>query len=262
MDMKKLIVTVFTIFIFGSSISSSQDTLRKVKNQAFKTSEVLEYRVHYGFLSAGEAKLEVMPELKPMGNRTCYHVVGTGKSVGAFDWFFKVRDNYESYIDTQSLAPWLFIRNVNEGGYKINQQVVFNQYQKTAASQKKTITVPENVQDLVSAFYYARTLDYSKAKEGDTFSFQAYLDDEAFPMSLKFVGRETIKTGLGKFKCLKFHPQLLEGRVFKDKDDMTIWVTDDVNKVVIRAEAEILVGSIKMDLKKYSGLMTSLVEVD
>jgi hypothetical protein len=221
---------------------------------AFGTNEVLDYRVHYGFIDAGKARLEVDPQLRNVGGRTCYRVLGTGRSVGAFDWFFKVRDHYESYIDTETLQPWMFIRKIEEGGYRKNQQVKFDHRRATATSEKKTIRTPEKVQDIISAFYYARTLDLSQAAVGDTFSIQCYLDDETFPMIIKYAGRQKVKTGAGTFRCIVFKPYLLEGRVFKEKEGMTIWVTDDNNRVPVRAEAEILVGSVKMDLVKYSGL--------
>jgi hypothetical protein len=239
---------------FHQSAEAQDNGLRFVNNKAFKAGEVLEYRVHYGFIDAGEARLEIMPEIKHIGPRQAFHVVGTGQSKGAFDWFFKVRDRYESYIDMQSIIPWLFVRRVQEGNYKKNQDVSFNHGKKTATSDKMTIPVPENVQDLISSFYYARTLDFSNAKTGDIFAFDAYLDDEIIPMKIKFVGKEKIKTKFGTINCLKFHPQLLEGRVFKDKEDMTLWISDDENKIAIRAQAEVLVGSIKMDLKSFSGL--------
>jgi hypothetical protein len=169
-----------------------------------------------------------------------------------------VRDRYESYIDKSALVPWIFIRRIDEGGYVKNQDVSFNHFNNTATSNKLTIPVPENVQDLVSAFYYARTLDFNHAKIGDVFPINAYLDDEVFAMNIKFVGKEKIKTRFGTFNCIKFRPVVLQGRVFKEEEDMTVWVSDDDNRIIIRAEAKILVGSIKMDLKGYSGLANTL----
>lgn len=243
----------------GQEVEAQPESkLRTLEQKAFRAGEVLEYRMHYGIIDAGEARLEIMPDLKTFGPRTTYHVVATGSSTGAFDWFFKVRDRYESYIDTHSIVPWLFVRRVNEGGYKISQDVSFNHAKNTATSNKATIPTPENVQDLVSAFYYSRTLDFTNAQPGDLFAFDAYLDDEVFPMKIKFVGREELRTKHGTIRCIKFHPQLLEGRVFKDKDDMTVWISDDDNKIIIRAQAEILVGSVKMDLKNFSGLANEM----
>lgn len=228
--------------------------IRKINNEAFGTNEILDYRIHYGFVDAGTARLEVDKELKEIGGRKCYRVVGTGKSVGAFDWFFKVRDHYESWIDTEALVPWLFIRRVEEGGYRKKQNVVFNHGKDVAVSEKKTISTPDHVQDLISAFYYARTLDFDNAAVNDTFMINCYLDDETFPMLIKYKGREKLKTKLGTFNCIVFKPYLLEGRVFKEKEGMTVWITDDKNRIPVRAQAEILVGSIKMDLTNYKGL--------
>ena len=257
--MKRISILSFLFYLAVSKSFAQDSTLRTISNEAFSTNEVLEYRVHYGFIDAGEARLEVMPQTATFANRKVYHVVGTGQTKGAFDWFFKVRDRYESYIDSQAILPWYFVRRVDEGGYKINQNVTFNHYKNTAISEKATISVPHHVQDLVSAYYFARTLNFDTAKTGDVYPFSAYLDDEVINMSIKYLGKEKVKTKLGTFNCIKFCPVLLVGRVFKDSDDMTIWVTDDKNRIVVRAEASIIVGSVKMDLKDYSGLANPLL---
>lgn len=255
--MKKLTIVLLTLIGLPLFMAAQTD-LPKVDNRAFGPSEVLKYRVHYGILDAGEAKLEVDPVMKNLGGRMCYRVVGSGNSVGAFDWFFKVRDHYESYIDAEALVPWLFIRKIEEGGYSKKQNVSFNHFKATATSEKKTIKTPGQVQDLISAFYYARTLDFDHAAVGDTFLINCYLDDETFPMVIKYAGKEKIKTKAGTFRCIVFKPYLLEGRVFKEKEGMTVWITDDKNKIPVRAQAEIMVGSIKMDLTSYSGLANPL----
>jgi hypothetical protein len=252
------IYRILAVMLLCSLSLNGQAPLRKVKNQAFKAGELLEYRIHYGFVDAGIARLEVKETLSTINNRKSYHVVGIGETRGAFDWFFKVRDRYETYIDVESLMPWIFIRRVEEGSYSKSQNVTFNHFKNTATSEKVTIPVPEYVQDLVSAFFYARTLDFANASPGAVFPINAYLDDEVFEMNIKYIGKEQIHTKLGTFNCIKFRPLLLEGRVFKEEEDMTVWVTDDRNRIVVRAEANILVGSIKMDLKGYSGLANPL----
>lgn len=252
--MKKLIL-LFILFSFGASgVVPAQKKLRTIKNESFKPGEILKFRIHYGFMDAGEAILEVKSDLKNFGGRDCYHVVGTGSTVGAFDWFFKVRDRYESVVDKDAMLPWMFIRRVNEGGYIINQNVSFNHYKDSAYSEKKTISIPENTQDLISAFYYARTLDFANAKEGDIFPIMGYLDDATIPLNLKFLGREEVKTKKGTFKCVKFRPMLQEGRVFKDQEDMTVWISDDKNRIPVRVQTDILIGSIKMDLVDFDNL--------
>ncbi len=256
MNVKTLFLGLF-ISVISTQVVAAQKTLRTVKNEAFQRGEILKFRIHYGFLDAGEAILEVKQDTRTFAGRDCYHVVGTGRTLGAFDWFFKVRDRYESVIDEHSMIPWLFIRRVDEGGYKINQNVSFNHYKDSATSEKATIAIPENTQDLVSAFYYARTIDFTNAKEGDQFAITGYLDDATIPLNLKFLGREEVKTKKGTFRCIKLRPMLQEGRVFKEQEDMTVWVSDDKNRIPIRVQTNILIGSIKMDLTDYENLLNA-----
>ena len=196
----------------------------------------------------------MLPDKQNFAGRICYHVVGSGQSVGAFDWFFKVRDKYESTIDSQAIIPWYFVRRVNEGGYKINQNVTFNHYSDSVISEKKTIYMPENTQDILSAAYYARTIDFSDAKEGQVFQIQGYIDDQLIPLDIKFAGRENISSKKGTFRCIKFHPMLQKGRVFKESEDMTVWISDDKNHIPVRVQTDILIGSIKMDLVDFQNL--------
>ncbi len=261
--MKRIITIAFLFIGFVAHSSDAQKSLRSVPNQAFKPGEILKFRLHYGIISAGEATLEVKPDGKNVGGRDCYHVVGTGESVGAFNWFFKVRDRYESVIDKTSLVPWMFIRRVDEGGFIINENVSFNHYKNTASSNgtrnKKDISrgidsLPDGIQDMVSAFYYARTIDFGNVKEGDVFPINGLIDNEVVPLNIRFIGRDEVETKKGTFKCLKFRPMLQEGRVFKDNEDMTVWVSDDKNHLPVRVQTDVLVGSIKMDLVDYENL--------
>ena len=256
--MRNRTIILLSVFLFGFQAESNDITvaneLRTITNEAFRPGEVLKFRIHYGIIDAGEATLEVKSDIQNFGGRECYHVVGSGRSVGAFDWFFKVRDRYESVVDKEAIVPWFFIRRVNEGGYIINQNVTFNHYTDSAKSEKATIAIPDNTQDLISSVYYARTLDFSSAQEGDIFPIVGYIDDEVFPLNLKFLGREKVKSKKGTFRCIKLRPMLQEGRVFTDKEDMTIWVSDDKNKIPVRMQTNILVGSIKMDLVDFSNL--------
>jgi hypothetical protein len=265
-----LIITLF----FFSTVAAQNDTaisrsdtsrtvLRTIKNEAFKEGEMLKYRVHYGLISAGEAILEVKSDNQFFASRPTWHIVGTGKTVGMFNWFFEVNDRYETFIDREALVPWLFIRRVDEGGWIIHEDVNFNPLTDSVTSKASrnnkpevvgTYTVPENIQDMVSAAFYARTLDFTNVTEGQIFPIRAFIDNEVFEMNIKFLGREVISTKKGDFRCLKFRPLLQEGRIFKEKEDMTVWVSDDKNKIPIRAQTDILIGSIKMDLVDFSGL--------
>ena len=257
MKIKIILIVVILVGIFAAT-SFAQITLPHYKNVSYKCGEKLTFRVHYGMIDAGECSLEIMPAYEKIGPRDCYHIVGIGKSLGAFNMFFKVIDRYETVIDDEALTPWLFIRRVNEGGYKINQNYSFNPYKHTVNTGKETVVVPDSIQDLLSAFYFARTFDFKNIKEGDFFEVKIYLDEKLYPMGIKFLGREIVSTKLGKFPCLKFSPQLLKGRIFKDQEGMTLWISDDLNHIPIRLETELLIGSIKIDLSGYSGLVNAL----
>jgi hypothetical protein len=238
-----------------------QPEFRTLDYQAFKSGEKLTYRLHYGLVDAGEAVLEVKKSPRKVLDRELYHVVGTGKSLPAFDWFFKVRDRYETYIDKEGVFPWIFIRRIKEGGYSKEQDYVFHQHKKVVDNGKgKKFEVPNHIQDMLSSLYYCRTLDLKSLKEGDIISMQTFLDDEVYDYDIRFVGREEIKIRKGTFKCMKFTPVVQEGRVFKHEDDLQVWITDDENKIPVLAKAKILVGSIKMQLTDYEGLANPIAK--
>jgi hypothetical protein len=237
--------------------------LRKVKNTAFKSGEKLTYKVHYGWMDAGEAVIEIKNSPWTFEGRDAYHVVGTGRSLGAFDWFFKVRDRFESYIDKDGIFPYRFIRDCDEGGYIIKQDYVFHPKKKAMKTHdKKEFATPEFVQDMISAFYYARTLDFSKAKIGDTFTVTTVVDGEIWPLRIKYMGTETIKVRLGKFECMKFVPVVQEGRIFKNENDLNVWITNDKNRIPLLVQSKILVGSIKMEVTDYQGLANPIAKVN
>ena len=236
--------------------------LPSCSNIAFKEGEVLTYRMHYGIINAGMAVLEVKPDLLNINGRKVYHIVGNGYTTGTADWFFKVRDRYETYMDAEGVFPWIFIRRVNEGGFIINQDYSFLQHKnKVDNGAGKTFDSPDMVQDMISSFYYARTLDFQNAKPGDIFTIPMFYDDTNFPLKIKFAGRETINVRAGKFRCLKFVPVVEKGRIFKSEEDLTVWVTDDNNKIPLLAKAKILIGSIKMEVVEYTNLASPISKV-
>lgn len=234
----------------------SQDSLRIVKNTAFQKGEELDYRIHYGFIDAATATIKIENNDKNINGREAMHVVGTGESKGAFNLFFKVRDRYETYIDEKSLCPLMFVRRVDEGGYKINQDMVFDQeYHVVNSNGKSYYNMPAYVQDMLSSFYYARTLNYADEKPGKLDSVVCFVDDQVWSLKIKFVGYETLKSDVGKIRCMVFEPIVQTGRIFKKSEDLKVWISDDKNHIPLRAQASILFGSIKMDLESYSGLI-------
>jgi len=265
--MKTLRIAILTVIVAVVSFSftfqpantvAPAAKLRTVKNTAFKRGEKLKYRIHYGVVDAGTATLEVANDTLMVAKRPTLHVIARGFTNKVWDKVYAVRDKYESYIDEEAIVPWIHYRRVNEGGYKIEHDILFNHFKKKAIINKQQYDTDTNTQDMISALYYARTIDFASAKTGDLFTINTFFDFEKYPLKLKYMGTEVISSSVGKIKCYKFHPVMQKGRVFKTEEDMTVWISADANKIPVRLQTNILVGAIKMDLIEYSGLVTTL----
>lgn len=251
--MKKILLTLL-LTILTTHLSVAQDS------KAFKTGEWFKFKMSYsGFLKAGNATLEVKDDV--IDGKPVYHVVGNGWTTGAVSWFFDVQDLYETYFDKTSGLPYKFIRKIDEGGHTKNIVIDFDQenqkaYINNIKRNKKTVEDTNvNVQDMVSAFYYLRN-NYSTEdiKDGDEVSLNMFFDSENFDFKLKYLGRETLNTKFGKVKCLLFRPLVLAGRVFKEEESLTLWVSADENKMPLRLKADLAVGSLRADLSEFKGL--------
>lgn len=260
--MKKFI-SIFIAVIVWLPLTAGDDFCG-IRNTAFNSGESISFNIFYAvagiYVNAGSATFTT--SLEKVNNVPCYHVIGDGKTNSSYDWIFKVRDRYESYFDTVNLQPMKFIRNVDEGGYKKKENVTFNQQTNTAITNDGVFKVPNCVQDVLSAVYYARNIDFSKYKVGDKIPFSMFLDNENYDLYIRYLGKETIKTKYGKFNSIKFKPLLVKGTIFEGGEKMTVWVSDDPNHVPIRIESPIVVGSIKIDMMQYKNLrypLTSLV---
>jgi hypothetical protein len=236
-----------------------------IRNTAFSAGETTTFKVFYTlgvYIAAGEATFNINQE--NLNNKAVYHITGQGSTYGFYDGFFKVRDKYESYIDTASLQPVKFIRNIYEGGYKKYENVTFNQQTNTAITNNGVFKVPNCVQDVLSAIFYARNIDFNKYKADDRIPFSMFLDNETYNLYIRYLGKETIKTKYGKFRAIKFKPLLIKGTIFEGGEKMTVWVSDDANHLPLRVESPISVGSIKVDMMNYRNLrypLSSLLSV-
>jgi len=251
--MKKIII--FLIF----SLLLSFDTQRE---DAFQTGEWFKFRVHYGLINAGYATLEVQDGV--INNKKVYHVIGKGYSTGMSRFFFKVDDLYESYFDKVTGNPYRYIRKIDEGGYTKNQEGFFNQASDRVLVKdyenktEKTFVTPNNTQDIVSAFYYLRNYPaIDKLKVGESVSIDMFFDEETTKFRLKFIGREELDTKFGVIPTMIFRPIVQSGRVFKEQESLTVWISDDDNKIPVRIQAKLIVGSIKADLDSFKGLKNS-----
>ena len=257
---------IFVLLLVASFPLRAGNDFCAIKNRAFSAGEKLTFKVFYTvaglYVAAGEASFN--NTLETLNNKPVYHIVGDGKTYPFYDGFFKVRDRYESYIDTSTLQPYRFIRNIYEGGYKKYENVTFNKSTNAAITNDGVFKVPACIQDVLSAIYYSRNIDFNKFKPGDKIPFSLFLDKEVFEMYIRYLGKETVKTKYGKFRAIKFKPLLIKGTIFEGGEKMTVWVSDDGNKIPVRIESPISVGSIKVDMISYSNLrypLTSLVNL-
>ena len=246
----KKILALFGLLImtFGSA--------QKLQN--IQSGEVLRYRIHYGLLNAGTASLTTLKTTYK--GQPHFYVKGYGKTTGAVRAFFKVEDHYESFINYQTGLPSYYVRNVQEGGYTQHFQTVFNHQNQTLLLTDKeknttaTLKSVKGIQDMLSAFYYLRSLDDSDLKVGSVKKLNVWIDDEMFPFQLRVVGTENISTKFGKINALKIVPQVISGRVFKDKEGVTLWVSNDRNYVPLLIQAQLAVGSLKASIDSYKNV--------
>ncbi|WP_284462308.1 DUF3108 domain-containing protein [Chryseobacterium sp.] len=247
----KKILTLFAVLIFF--LGSAQ-----IDNIA--DGESISLRIHYGFLNAGTANLTT--------KKTTYkgiphlYVKGTGETTGAVKAFFKVEDLYESFINTETGLPSFYVRNVREGSYRQHLETAFNHDnntliltdKKTPANGSKVIKSVKGVQDMLSCFYYLRSKSSEELKVGTIINMNVWIDDEMFPFQLKVTGIENLKTKFGTISSLKIIPSVKSGRVFKEKEGVTMWVSNDANHIPLLLKAELAVGSLKASIDDYKNV--------
>jgi hypothetical protein len=260
--MKKIFPAIILALLVLSGFAA-KESLRTVPNESFSTGELLKYKVHYGPINAAEAVIDISPNLHRVNNRPTYKATVYGKTTSSFDLFIKIRDTWQSYIDTAAILPQRSFRNIEEGSYRKRETVDFNHYTNTAQVDMKrknkdkkqsTHKIPNGAQDIVSGFYYLRTLDYNRFKPGDKFTITGFFDEEAFDMVVTYQGRETVSTKAGSFRAIKLTPKMPKNKLFKGEDAITVYLSDDKNKVPVMISAEMFVGAVKVDLYEHKNL--------
>ena len=264
--MKKVILSVLLLL----SIAAVAQNNCSVTNKTFKAGEPFTYKIYYNWgalwMAAGEGSFGA--QLTTLSGRSVYHFIGLGTTYTKYDWFYKVRDRYESYADTLTLKPIRFIREAHEGGSYTYDDYVFSQRKNkiySACKRNKNATKFDSINinsctnDVMTAVFYARCLDFSKCKPNDTIPITFVLDGLVYPSYIRYVGIETITDdNLGKVRCIKFRPKLIAGTIFKGGEGMTVWMTDDDNKIPIYVETPIVVGTIKAYLINTIGLRNKM----
>lgn len=251
-----LIFFILSGIIFPQSLQTENKTtgnLRKLENKAFTVGEKLTFDVNYGFVTAGIAVMQI-PNVKRISGRDTYHVVFEVNSVPSFNWMFKVRDRYETYIDKDGIFPWRFEQHIREGNYSRDFAAFFDQRKNIAKTSDGEYEVPDYVHDIVSAFYYARILDYSGFKINDKLHLQNFYKNKVYDLDVKYLGKETVEVPAGKFDCIIVEPLVKEGGLFKHDGNIIIWLSDDELRVPIKVRTKIIIGYVEAVLTNYEGI--------
>lgn len=264
--LKLLIFLAFGFSAFG------QETLSfpPVHHNPIKPGETIEYKVSVGFFTVGKAQITTSPKLYRINGRPCYKMDVRGKTSGALDWVASVDDNWGAYLDTTSFLPFMGYRNIKENSYRKNELTKFDQEkqlvelkvinQKTGEfNESKIFMVMEPVRDVVAGSAYLRTLDYDKFQPGDTISLYGVFEDEIYNFNILYGGKEILKTKLGNIKSFKLIPVMPNNQIFAGENSITIWFSDDQNKIPLKIEANMFVGKAGCEIISYSSLKEDLV---
>ncbi len=258
LKIKYVIVVLIIIIIAPSSFNAqNKNEFRKQPNNAFRKGEILTFDVKYGFVTAGVAKFEI-PDIKKISGREAYHVVFEVNTVPGFDMFYKVRDRYETYLDVEGLFPWRFEQHIREGKYTRDFSAFFDQRKGKAKTSEGQYDIPKYINDIVSAFFYSRTLDFSNLKVGDRIPLKNFYKNKVYDLDVVYHGKETIKVEAGEFNCIIVEPLVQEGGLFKSEGSIMIWLSNDEARIPVRVKTKVIVGAIDADLTGYSGVYGKL----
>ena len=258
MKLIRLYITAAVICMFFFNVSAQKNDMRTIENNAFDVGEKLIFDVKYGFVTAGIAEMSI-PKIKQMSGRDVFQINFTVNTVPTFDPFYKVRDRYVTYMDVEGLFPWRLEQHLREGDYTKDFSAYFDQRKGVAKTSEGSYEIPQFVHDIVSAFYFARTYDYSNLKPGDLFILENFYKDKVHPLDVVYHGKETISVGAGEFDCIIIEPLVKEGGLFKHDGDIIIWLSDDDLKVPVKVRTKIIIGSVNAELSSYEGLKGKLV---
>jgi hypothetical protein len=245
----------FLVFLiaFGFAKARCQE-VTKTNEVAFQAGEQITYKLKYGIFTAAEAVIKVENSPVRFNNKPALHIYANANTAGTFNLLFKVRNRYETFIDPHTLLPYYYSEDRKEAKYKHTDKVTFDHEKGVITADKGAFPFKGNVFDFLSAYYFARNIDVSKLKIGEKLDLRYFLEDGIHTLTITFMGREQVKCGLGTFNCLKFNPTIIPGRIFRKNSMLYLWITDDANRIPVKAHVELIVGSLVMDLSQASGL--------
>lgn len=256
------IKTILIFSIFSFLVADTKPEMRK--NQAFSKGEELTFTVKYLFFHAAEAKMVISDRIHHIDNRPTFKIDVYGRTLNIFKLFY-VKDNWGSYVDTANIIPYRSYRHIEEGNYRKHEVVDFYQEKKSAhvklfdrenekVTDEKWYDVPNNVQDIVSGYYRLRTMDISHLKKGDEVTIPGFFDKKIYNLKLIYEGKEQLSTDIGRFNTHIFSPEMPSNKLFRGERPIKVWITDDENRIPVKIQANLVVGSLDMDINSAEGL--------
>jgi len=250
-----LLLMLIALPMFVSKASDNRKTkFRHLTNEAYGYGEKLEYNVGYKFITAGTGYFHIQPDPIYRNGRESYDIRFQVQSMPSLDWLYRVRDQYRTVLDVSGIFPWEFEQRIREGNYRRDFRAVFEQATNQVKVKDKTFNVPDYTHDIVSAFFYVRTLNLTNMPKDTMFYLQNFWDDTTYSLGVKIRGRETIKVDAGTFKCIVIEPMVTEGGLFKSEGNILVWLSDDDRKIPVKVAAKIPIGYVEAKLTRYSGL--------
>lgn len=257
---KKLLAVLLISFVCFSF--QNRDGYRKLDNKSFSKGEKITYLAHYGFVNAGRATVKMDENIYTRNGRPCYKVDVDGWTVGMFSLGYKVKDKWRSYIDTSAVISQQFYRDISENKYRLEETTYFDHHRhkarvktlKNGKNKDNTFEIPEYAQDLVSGYFYLRTIDFEHMSVGQTFKIDGFFEDKTYDFKIKFKGKETVKTKFGKINAYKLEPIMPDNKLFEGEDAILFYVSADQNRIPLKIRAKMFIGAFEVDMVGYEGL--------
>jgi hypothetical protein len=266
--MGKVIIVILLAFVLTSFQTEMGQEYFIVRNDSFGRGEVINFKMTYGFFTVGKGSARIHPEYFKFNDRHCFKVDVEGKTVGMVDWVADVDDRFGAYIDTAALVPHQFYRRIREGHYKKDEWTNFDQHKRKIEvkatgkdgkmKEPKYYDAPSHVRDMIGGFLYLRVMDFSRLKVNDTVTVTGFFEDEFYRLNIIYKGKDTIRLRVGKVRALVFSPVMPKNKLFEGEDSIVAYFSDDKNRIPLKIDAKMFIGSAGVELISYSGLKNPL----
>jgi hypothetical protein len=267
--MRNLLWLLSFVILAGFGDGVRKDVYMPVENESFLRGETLNYKMTYGIFTVGRGMTTIDAVPHNINGRDAYKVDVFGKTVGLVSWVKDVDDQWGALIDTAALVPHMFYRKIQEGNYKKYEETWFDHEEKkisVAVADKKTgalkkpkvYDAPAQVRDLIGGFLYLRTMDLTELKKNDTIAVTGFFEDQFYRLPKVYKGKKTIRTKMGKIRTLVFKPMMPGNKIFDGENSITAYFSDDKNRIPVKIDAEMFIGTAGVELTDYSGLRNPL----